>query len=100
MSGVAELPSLVPAAAQLLFLWAGAPPQNALASSDALPPSWVLGSYFESFGRWLLSPKAAEPPGPEEERAIAAGKGATVTFEFGAHLADSSKWLLCRLSGN
>ena len=85
MSGVAELPSFGLAAAQLLFSWAGAPPQNALTSSDALPPSWVLGSYFESFGRWLLSPKAAESPGPEEERAIAAGKGATVTFEFGAH---------------
>jgi hypothetical protein len=34
-------------------LWASKDPKG-------LPPSWVMASYFDSFGRWLLAPAAAE----------------------------------------
>eukprot|EP01046_Picozoa_sp_COSAG06_P008200 COSAG06_NODE_412_length_16042_cov_52.419934_7_plen_712_part_00 len=57
-------------------LWAEKNPRG-------LPPAWVLASYFDSFGRWLLQPAAAEPPSEEECLAIAAGKRATVSLAVG-----------------
>jgi tetratricopeptide (TPR) repeat protein len=57
-------------------LWAEKDPRG-------LPPAWVLASYFDSFGRWLLQPAAAEPPSEEERQAVAAGKRATVSLAVG-----------------
>lgn len=57
-------------------LWAKKDPRG-------LPPSWVLASYFDSFGRWLLHPAAAEKRSDQELQAIAEGKRATVNLSIG-----------------
>ena len=57
-------------------LWASKDPKG-------LPPSWVMASYFDSFGRWLLAPAAAKPPSEEELVAVAKGKRVTLSVTLG-----------------